>query len=90
MATSLAMASRYARTRSKRNDDGDGTSCRRDTVFHLSPMREDVYIRGRDNMTQNDIQRMLVKRFGKKQNKHNMTIVMINEIDPSSRGLCNK
>ncbi|KAF9539773.1 hypothetical protein EC957_005067 [Mortierella hygrophila] len=76
-------------TLSKRNNGGDDAlSCRKDNIFHISPMRQDVFVRGQDNVTEHDIEKMLVSKFGSKQNKHNMTIIIFDDIDASSRNVC--
>ncbi|KAK5809459.1 hypothetical protein F5H01DRAFT_415453 [Linnemannia elongata] len=73
---------------SRRNSDDDTLSCHKDNIFHISPMREDVFVRGQDNLTEHDIERMLVSRFGSKQSHHNMTIIVFDDIDASSRNVC--
>lgn len=73
-------------TLNRRNNEDD--TCHNDNIFHISPMREDVFVRGQDNTTEHDIERRLVSRFGKKQSKHNMTILVFDDIDASSRNAC--
>ncbi|KAF9087702.1 hypothetical protein BGX23_007927, partial [Mortierella sp. AD031] len=71
---------------SKRSNDDD--TCRKDNIFRISPMREDVFVRGQNDTTEHDIDKMLVSRFGKKQSKHDMTIVVFDDIDTCSRNEC--
>ncbi|KAF9932247.1 hypothetical protein FBU30_008669 [Linnemannia zychae] len=76
------------RSNSHEDDDDDDRTCRKDNVVHISPMRQDVFVRGPENVTEHEIENMLVKRFGHKQNKHNMTIIMIDDIEPPSSEGC--